>query len=125
MDRGDEEESCMREMNLGLDEALRLTLEHITPLPHEDVFLVDSIGRIAASDLFALADSPSVDTSRKDGYAVISGDVAGATCENPVRLRVLGVMAAGSEQDIPPAGHGRKDTDRGLYRRRRGCRCIR
>lgn len=95
-----EEESTMKEMSLGLGEALRLTLAHIRPLPPEYVSLVDSIDRIAASDLFALVDSPSVDTSRKDGYAVISGDVAGATCDDPVRLRVLGVMAAGCEQDI-------------------------
>jgi molybdopterin molybdotransferase len=88
-------------MNIGLKEALRQTLGHITPLPHEGVLLVESIGRIAATDLFALIDSPSIDVSRKDGYAVVSSDVAGATRENPVRLRVLGAMAAGCEKDIP------------------------
>lgn len=87
-------------VNLGLEEALRLMLRHIRPLPGEDVSLVASVGRIAASDLAALIDSPSTDTSRKDGYAVASGEVAHATMTRPVRLRVLGVMAAGCDHDI-------------------------
>lgn len=97
--RGDGEGS-MKGTYIGLEEALRLTLEHVTPLPYEDVSLVECVGRIAASDLDAMIDSPSTDTSRKDGYAVVSGDVAGATAIHPVRLQVLGVMAAGCEHDI-------------------------
>jgi molybdopterin molybdotransferase len=84
----------------GLKEALRLTLENIKHLPVENVAVVDSVDRVAASDLYALVDSPSMDVSRKDGYAVLSHEVAGATAENPVRLRVLGSMAAGDEKDI-------------------------
>jgi molybdopterin molybdotransferase len=90
----------MNSETLSLDEALRLVLDHIAPLPPEDVSLVESVGRIAASDLYALVDSPSLDTSRKDGYAVVSGDVAGATQEHPAWLRVLGVMAAGGAHRI-------------------------
>ena len=62
--------------------------------------LIDSVDRVAASDLYALVDSPSVDASLKDGYAVLSHEVADATAENPVRLRLLGSMAAGGEKDI-------------------------
>jgi len=87
-------------MSLGLEEALRLTLESITPLSVENVSLVDSVDRIAVRDLFALVDSPSTDSSRKDGYAVLAHEVAGATVENPVRLRLLGSMAAGGQTDI-------------------------
>jgi molybdopterin molybdotransferase len=90
----------MNGMSLGLKEALRLTLEHIKPLPAENVALVDSVDRIAASDLHALVDSPSADASRKDGYAVLSHELAEATAESPVRLRLLGSMAAGGERDI-------------------------
>lgn len=90
----------MNGMNLGLKEALRMVLGQIKPLPCEKVSLVDSVGRIAESDLYALIDSPSADTSRKDGFAVVSGDVAGASPDCPVRLRVLGIMAAGCEQGI-------------------------
>ena len=75
-------------------------MERIKPLPAENVALVDSVDRIAASDLYALVDSPSMDASMKDGYAVLSHDVADATAEDPVRLRLLGSMAAGGEKDI-------------------------
>ena len=90
----------MKDMSLGLKEALRMTLEVVRPLPAEDVALVDSIDRVAASDLYALVDSPSMDTSLKDGYAVLSDEIADATAENPVRLRLLGSMAAGGEEEI-------------------------
>ena len=90
----------MKKMSLGLREALQLTLEAIRPLPGEEVPLVESVGRVAASDLYALVDSPSTDVSLKDGYAVLSDEIAHATAEHPVRLRLLGSMAAGAEQDI-------------------------
>jgi len=90
----------MKDMSLGLKEALHLTLEGIKPLPTENVTLVDSVDRVAASDLYVLVNSPSMDASRKDGYAVLSHEVAEATVENPVRLRVLGSIAAGGEKDI-------------------------
>lgn len=90
----------MKGISLGLKEALRLTLESIKHLPVENVAVVDSVDRVAASDIYALVDSPSIDVSRKDGYAVLSHEIADATAENPVRLRVLGSMAAGGENDI-------------------------
>jgi molybdopterin molybdotransferase len=93
-------EVIMKGMSLGLKQALILTMECINPLPDENVALVDSVDRIASSDLHALVDSPSVDTSRKDGYAVLSHELAGAAVECPVRLRILGSMAAGGERDI-------------------------
>ena len=89
----------MKKMSLGLQEALRLTLETIKPLVAENVSLVDSVGRISASDLYALVDSPPIDTSRKDGFAVIGREVTQATAENPVRLRLLGTMAAGGDNN--------------------------
>jgi len=90
----------MKGMSFGLKEALHLTLENIRPLTTEDVSLVDSIDRVAASDLYAMVDSPPMDSSRKDGYAVSSQELSNATAENPVRLRLLGHMAAGTEKDI-------------------------
>jgi len=87
-------------MSLGLKGALQLTLAGIKPLPAENVSLIDSVDRVAAADLYALVDSPFMDSSRKDGYAVIAHEIAGATVENPVRLRLLGSMAAGGGNDI-------------------------
>ncbi|RPI76229.1 MAG: molybdopterin molybdenumtransferase MoeA [Desulfobacteraceae bacterium] len=90
----------MKSMSLGLKEALHLTIEITQPLPAETVALFDSVDRVAASDLLALVDSPSMDASRKDGYAVLSHEIARASAANPIRLRVLGTMAAGDEKDF-------------------------
>ena len=86
---------------VGLDEALRLTLERINPLLEtESVTLLDSVDRVVSEDLYARVDSPSVDASLKDGYAVSAQGVEKATPEHPVRLRLAGCMAAGGQQDF-------------------------
>lgn len=90
----------MKSMSLGFEEALRLALEVIEPLPAENVGLLECVGRVAASDLFALVDSPSSDVSRKDGYAVLYGEVKDATAVAPVRLALAGSTAAGAAKNI-------------------------
>ena len=90
----------MKDLSLGLKEALKLTLATIKPLPSEEVSLIESVGRVAASDLSSLVDSPSLNTSLKDGYAVASSDTAGARPARPARLRLIGSMAAGGDKDI-------------------------
>lgn len=90
----------MNGLACGLKEALDMMFAHISPLPYESVDLVDSVGRVVAVDLYALVDSPSVDSSRKDGFAVISHELIGATTEKPVRLRLLGSLAAGSDWEM-------------------------
>ena len=57
----------MKGISLGLKEALRLTLDGVKSLPAENVAVVDSIDRVAASDLYALVDSPSINASLMDG----------------------------------------------------------
>jgi len=90
----------MKKLSLGLGEAISITLEHIRPLAVENVQLAESTDHIAASDLYALVDAPSMDSSLKDGYAVLSREVADATPEMPVRLKLAGQMAAGGKKDI-------------------------
>ncbi|MCP4715087.1 MAG: molybdopterin molybdotransferase MoeA, partial [Deltaproteobacteria bacterium] len=84
---------------IGLDEALGHTLARISPLGTKNVGLFDASDRIAGESLHAKVYSPSIDASLKDGYAVRSGDVAGATAEHPVRLALSGHMAAGDLRD--------------------------
>ncbi len=55
----------------------------------------ESVGRINASEVHSLVDSPSADVSVKDGYAVISDEIANASTDNPVFLRVVSSAAAG------------------------------
>lgn len=90
----------VRTLKYGLDEALELTLDQIVPMAPEVVDLADSVDRVVSEDLFARVDSPSVDASLKDGFAVRSDTVAAATPVNPVRLKRIGTMAAGGGEDI-------------------------
>src|ERR671910_3573192 len=55
-------------------EAVRLVLENTHLLPAEDVPLVEAQGLALAEDLEARFDSPPLDNSAVDGYAVRSAD---------------------------------------------------
>ncbi len=85
---------------IGIDEALHLTLSHIAPLAAQTIALADGVDRVAAEDLRALVDSPSVDASLKDGYAVRSSDVAAAGPDHPLRLPLTGYAAAGGTHKV-------------------------
>ncbi len=80
---------------ISFKEALQLTYDHIQALGPEDVELLSAVDRITACDLPGLVNSPSVDVSLKDGYAVHSLDIASASEKFPVVLRVIGMVAAG------------------------------
>ena len=88
---------------IGLDEALALTLRHIGPLPPESIDLDQAVDRVAAEDLRARVNSPSVDASLKDGYAVRSLDVVTASSLHPVRLSLTGSVAAGVDSTLQVA----------------------
>jgi molybdopterin molybdotransferase len=87
------------QVKISYAEALQRTLEQIIPLGTEGVALAQACGRVVAQDLFARVDSPSADASLKDGYAIRSADIAAASPQNPVRLRLLGLAAAGRGWD--------------------------
>jgi molybdopterin molybdotransferase len=80
---------------LSVAESLALVLADTAPLPPEQAALVDACGRVLAADLKALRTQPPSDVSAMDGYAVRAADVASA----PVRLTVVGEVAAGSVLD--------------------------
>lgn len=82
---------------ISLNEALQLTYEHIQALGSEDVELLSAVDRITTCDLPALVNSPSVDVSLKDGYAIHSDDVVAACEETPVTLHIKGMVTAGSD----------------------------
>ena len=89
----------IRTLPLGLDEALALTLDHIQPLPAIQVDLLDGQCQALSEDIYALVDSPSIDASLKDGFAVISDEVASASPEHPVSLKLNGSVGAGDTVD--------------------------
>jgi molybdopterin molybdotransferase len=81
---------------ISFDEAYRLTLEHIQHLSMDTVVLLAAEGRIAGQDLLARVDTPSLDVSLKDGYAILAADIRAASPASPVRLNLTGSIAAGS-----------------------------
>jgi len=88
------------EYDIGLEEALSRVLDHLMPLA--PVYLpVDEVGGlVAAEDCLAKADCPSVPTSLKDGYAVVSADLENASTDQPVKLKVCGTSVAGGSSEI-------------------------
>lgn len=90
----------MTSSSLGLAEALRLTLADMTPLAAVELPLLEALGHAAARDHQARVDSPARDASRKDGFAVASRELLGATPQAPARLRVVGAVAAGGVEEI-------------------------
>jgi molybdopterin molybdotransferase len=90
----------VRTLPLGLKEALKLTLERVESLPPQRVELLDGLNRALAGDVFSKVDSPSIDASMKDGYAVISHEVQGATREHPVCLKLADCLVAGESRKV-------------------------
>lgn len=86
-------------MQTGLEykEARKLLMEQVAPITRlERVPLLQAAGRILAEDVFAGGDVPPFDRSPYDGYAFRAADTLGASRENPVTLRILEEVPAGS-----------------------------
>jgi len=81
---------------ISLERARRI-VSQIQPLEREKVVIEDGVGRITAGDVAAVSDCPSTDASLKDGFAVVSTDIAGAAEDHPVTLQVVGLLTAGQE----------------------------
>lgn len=81
---------------IGYDEALAHTLKHIQTTGSEDIDLQHLTGRILAADMVAGVDSPSINASLKDGYAVCSRDLEQASVDHPVTLTLDGHITAGN-----------------------------
>ena len=80
---------------ISFKEAFDLTLSHIAAGDSESLPLDQLGGNILSADIESIVDCPSSSTSRKDGYAVISADVAAASKQKPVQLKMVGNLAAG------------------------------
>jgi hypothetical protein len=81
---------------LSVDEALaRILASAREPLPAQDVALEDALGRRLAADLVARRTQPPCPVSAMDGYALRAADIAQASAQTPVRLKVIGASAAG------------------------------
>jgi molybdopterin molybdotransferase len=76
-------------------EAARLILEHVRPLETARLPLREALDLVLAEDVASPIDLPGRDNSAMDGYAVRAPDVAGASPERKVALRVVETVPAG------------------------------
>ena len=92
--------ATVREM-ISPEEARDLILSHVAPLPVERVGLLDAVGRVAAEDLCSDIDVSPFDHSAMDGFALRASQIAAASQDAPVQLRVIAEIGAGSIYDGP------------------------
>jgi molybdopterin molybdotransferase len=80
---------------LTVAEASERILAEIKPLDIETVPLRQALGRVLAEDIAATVTMPPWSNSSMDGYAVRSADITPVMSGEPVKLRVVGTIAAG------------------------------
>jgi molybdopterin molybdotransferase len=81
---------------LTVADALARVLATVSVLETERVPLADALDRVLAEPVVARDSLPPFDNSSMDGYALHSADIVHASAENPVALRVVADVAAGS-----------------------------
>jgi len=80
---------------LSPDDALELILDRLGTVAAEEIPLSEALERTLSGDLVAPFPLPPFDNSAMDGYAVRADDLAGATPDQPARLKLHQVIAAG------------------------------
>ena len=80
---------------ISVEEALERILSFVHRLEPEERPILEALGQVLAEDAIAPFDIPPLDNTAMDGYAVRAADTEGAGESHPVRLRVVGELAAG------------------------------
>ena len=89
---------------LPVEDALDRILALCDLLPSESRPVDEAVGQVLATSIVAPFDIPPHDNTAMDGYAVQSASTDGASETNPLRLRVIGELAAGylADQRVGP-----------------------
>jgi molybdopterin molybdotransferase len=88
-----------------VEDQLTRVLSAVRTLPVETRLVRAAAGRTLATAVVAAHDIPLFDNSAMDGFAVRAADLAAATADAPVALRVVADIPAGS-RDEPVIGPG-------------------
>ena len=80
---------------LPVEDALGRILDLCEPLATETLPIDAAVGQVLAESIVAPFDIPPLDNTAMDGYAVQSASTGGASESVPLRLRVVGELAAG------------------------------
>ncbi|MFZ5917583.1 MAG: gephyrin-like molybdotransferase Glp [Chloroflexota bacterium] len=86
---------------VSVEEALAFILKHFEPLESETVYILDALNRVLAQDIVSDVAIPPFDNTSMDGYAVRALDIAAASPDSPVTLRVVADLPAGSVAAAP------------------------
>ncbi|MGH8457879.1 MAG: molybdopterin molybdotransferase MoeA, partial [Nevskiales bacterium] len=87
---------------ISLPQALSSYNQNLLPLPIESVATEQALNRCLAESPLAGVDLPGFTQSAVDGYALLSFETNWASPDKPVRLRVIGEIAAGPRKTDPP-----------------------
>ena len=89
---------------LSVEEAYRQIMACFGPLEPEEKPLLECLGQTLAAEIRSPLALPPLANSGMDGYAVRRADIGGADEDQPRRLQVIGLVAAGqvSTQTVAP-----------------------
>jgi molybdopterin molybdotransferase len=85
---------------VSVEDARDRVLSRIEPLPPLELPLTDALGCVAVEDITARDDMPSFASSAMDGFAVRASDVAQASPDAPVEMKVVGKAMIGLRPDV-------------------------
>jgi molybdopterin molybdotransferase len=85
---------------LSVEAARDAVLAATEPVGTESIAPADALGRVTAETVSAQVSLPPWDNSAMDGYAIRAADTTAATETEPVRLQVIGDIAAGAAPDV-------------------------
>jgi molybdopterin molybdotransferase len=87
---------------ISLAQALSSYNQNLLPLPAESIATDHALNRCLAESPVARIDLPSFTQSAVDGYALLSFETQWASPAKPLRLQVIGEIAAGPRKAEPP-----------------------
>ncbi len=83
---------------VSIDDAKKILSDSLKKMiSTEMVDITDSVGLISAEDVYSALDNPPFDRSEVDGYALDHRAILNADDYNPIRLKVVGAIEAGSK----------------------------
>jgi molybdopterin molybdotransferase len=83
------------ELMISVEEARARILDVVKRLEPVERPIEESLGLVLAEDIVSTLTIPPLDNTAMDGYAVRAADTQGASPDAPVRLKVVGQVAAG------------------------------
>ena len=86
--------------HIGFEDALSIVRDNLSPLSPVEVSILDAGGLAAYEDVIARVDCPSLSSSMKDGFAVVSSDLSSVRDDSPKRLSITGMAAAGTRSSL-------------------------